>query len=428
VAQGCDKLFGRDGMAMDNRAFSGVRVLDVTQHESGSTCTQLIGWMGADVIKVETPRTGDPGRKIGSPLQTSEPDPSGFDAWYFLMHNANKRSIGLDLKNPEGYQTFLDLVLNSDVVVENLGPGTMERLNLGYDVLERANPAIIFARIKGFGLTGPYSGYGSFDTLGQAAGGMMALTGPPGEMPLRTGPSVADTTSGIMCAFGVAAALVQRTRTGKGQLVELSMQEAVMYLTRGRFSDYYKNDRQVPERKGNSLIRGVPSGLFPCKGGGPNDYIYLISNSALQPKVTVWDNLLTVIGRTDLIGDERYHTLGGREERRAEIEAFVTDWTMQHSKHEVMRQFAAAGVLCSAVFDIEDQLNDEHLLERGAIEDYEHPTRGTIRAPGCPVRLSDSDRTTRRPPLIGEHTEEVITGVLGYDQDRVEALRAAGAI
>jgi formyl-CoA transferase len=413
---------------MLERALDGVCVLDVTQHEAGSTGTQLLGWMGADVIKVEAPKTGDPGRKIGSPLQTSAPDPEGRDAWYFLMHNCNKRSIGLDLKTPGGYEAFLDLVKHADVVVENLGPGTMERLKLGYDVLSAANERIIFGRIKGFGLTGPYSGYGSFDTLGQASGGMMALTGPPGEMPMRTGPSVADTTSGLMTAFGIASALVQRERTGKGQVVEVAIQEAVMYLTRGRFSDYYNNGGHVPTRKGNTLIRGVPSGLFPCKGGGPSDYIYLISNSALQPKVAVWDTLLTVVGRTDLIGDERYHTLAGREERREEIEAFVTEWTMQHDKHEVMHTLAGAGILCSAVFDIEDQLHDEHLLERGAIEEYEHPTRGTVRAPGCPVRLSASDRTTRRPPLIGEHTGEVLADVAGYDEARIAAMQEEGAI
>src|SRR5215471_14557780 len=198
---------------MRERALEGVRILDVTQHEAGSTCTQLLGWMGADVIKVEAPTTGDPGRKIGSPLQTSAPDPEGRDAWYFLMHNCNKRSIGLDLKSPQGYDAFLDLVRNADVVVENLGPGTMERLKLGWDVLSEANERLIFGRIKGFGLTGPYSRYGSFDTLGQAAGGMMALTGPPGEMPMRTGPSVADTTSGLMTAFGIASALAQREHT-----------------------------------------------------------------------------------------------------------------------------------------------------------------------------------------------------------------------
>lgn len=413
---------------MESQALSGVRVLELTQHESGPVCGQLLGWMGADVIKVETPRTGDPGRKIGSPLQTSAPDPSGFDAWYFLMHNSNKRSLSLNVKDPEGYAIFLDLVRQADVVLENMGPGTLERLKLSYDVLSEANPGIILGRIKGFGLTGRYASYGSFDSLAQAAGGMFALTGPPGGEPLRTGPSVADSTAGVMCAFGVAAALVQRAATGRGQVVEVSMQEAVMNLTRGRFSDYYKNDHQVPVRMGNGLIRGVPSGLYPCKGGGPNDFVYIISNTALQPKVSIWDNLLRVIGRTDLIGDERYHTLAGRAERREEIEAFVTAWTMQHTKREVMETLVGAGLLCSAVFDIGDQLHDEHLLERGAVEDYEHPTRGTIRVPGCPVRLSDSPRHTRRPPLIGEHTEEVLTDLLGFDGERISAMHDAGIV
>jgi formyl-CoA transferase len=410
------------------RALSGIRVLELSQHEAGPVCGQLIGWMGADVIKVETPRTGDPGRKIGSPLQTSAPDPSGFDAWYFLMHNSNKRSLTLNIKDDEGYRIFLDLVRQADVVIENLGPGTLERLRLGYDILSEVNPRIILARIKGFGLTGPYSHLGTFDSLSQASGGMFALTGPPGGEPMRTGPSVADSTSGMMTAFGIAAALVQRAATGRGQVVEQSMQEAVMSLTRGRFSDYYKNDHQPPRRMGNGLTRGVPSGLFPCKGGGENDYIYLISNSALQPKATIWDNLLRVIGRSDLIGDERYRTLEGRAERREEIDGMVGDWTRQHSKREVMAEFTAAGLLCSAVFDIADQLYDEHLLSRGAVEEYQHPTRGTVRVPACPVRLSDSDRTTLPPPLLGQHTEEILGELLSLSPEEIATLQAGGVV
>src|SRR5260221_3168038 len=185
------------------RALSGVRVLDLTQHESGSTCTQLLGWMGADVIKVEPPKVGDPGRRIGSPLQTAEPDPSGADAWYFLMHNSNKRSLTLNLKDARGYETFLALVKHADVLVENMGPGTLERMKLGSEVLLKVNPRLIVGRIKGYGLTGPYSTFKSFDTIGQATGGMFGLTGPKGGTPLRAGPSIADSTSGIMCPFGI---------------------------------------------------------------------------------------------------------------------------------------------------------------------------------------------------------------------------------
>src|SRR5260221_9548045 len=179
---------------LGTRALSGIRVLDLSQHEAGPVCSQLLGWMGADVIKVETPKVGDPGRKIGSPLQTSEPDPRGFDAWYFLIHNSNKRSLTLNLKDPKGLELFLALVKESDVVVENLGPGTMERLGIGYEVLKRTNPRIVMARIKGFGLTGPYAEFKVFDSVAQAAGGMMALNGPKGGEPTRAGASVADSS------------------------------------------------------------------------------------------------------------------------------------------------------------------------------------------------------------------------------------------
>ena len=415
--------------AADARALSGVRILDLGQHEAGSACTQLLGWMGADVIKVETPKTGDPGRRIGSPLQTAAPDPKGFDAWYFLMFNANKRSITLNLKNPEGLATFKQLVAHADVVVENFAPGTLERMGLGYDVLSAINPRIIVGRIKGFGLSGPYSEFRSFDTIGQAVGGMFALTGPVGGEPLRAGPSIADSGSGLACAFGIASALVQRARTGKGQVVEVSMQEAIMNLTRGRFSDYYKSEpHKAPNRLGNFLVRGVPAGLFPCKGGGPNDYIYIISNAALQPNSNVWDTLATTIGRLDLVGDERYTTDKGRQDHKDEINGIFREWTMAHTKYEVMETLGAAGILCGAVLDMSDQMQDRHLLERGAMADFDHPTRGHVRMPGSPVRLSDSPLQTRSPPLLGEHTAEVMAELLGCDADHVANMRKAGIV
>ena len=411
------------------RALEGIRVLDLTQHKSGPTCSQLLGWLGADVIKVETPVTGDPGRKIGSPLQTSAPDPRGYDAWYFLMHNSNKRSLTLNLKDPRGHEIFLSLVAESDVVIENMKPGTFERLGLAFDVLHAANPRIIVGRIKGYGLSGPYSSFGSFNSISQAAGGMFALTGHPDGLPIKTGPSVADSSSGTMCALGVVAALYQRVQTDEGQQIEISMQEVVMSLTRGRWSDYYMTDpRRAPTRRGNSLTKGVPSGLFPSKGGGPNDYVYMIVNTALQPKENVWEAFLRAIEREDLIGDERYATPAARLENREEVEGFVTEWTMSHTKREVMERLAPAGILCSGVLDIADQLEDQHLGERGAIIEYEHPTRGKVRVPAAPIRMSESSTETRRPPLLGEHTDEVLAEVLGYDEAQIGALRTDGVV
>lgn len=411
------------------RALEGVRILDLTQHEAGCVCTQLLGWFGADVIKIEPPKFGDPGRKIGSPLQTSAPDPTGADAWYFLMHNSNKRGLTLNLKDPKGHALFLDLVKEADVVVENMAPGTLERLGLDYPVLSGVNQRIILARIKGFGLSGPYANYRSFDTISQAVGGMFALTGPPDGDPMRTGPSVADSSSGIMTAAGILAALHQRTSTGVGQQIELSMQEATMNLTRGRISDYYINQpHTAPRRRGNGLTKGVPSGLFPCKGGGPNDYVYMIVHTALQPKLKVWETFLTVIDRPDLIGDERYATAEARLENRAEVDAIVTEWTLGRDKREVMETLGQAGILCGATLDIADQLFDPHLTERGAIVEYDHPTRGRVRVPGCPVRMSGSSTQTRRPPLIGEHTDEVLAELLGLDEGHVGELRAQGVV
>ena len=412
--------------AIPTRTLSGVRVLDLGQHEAGSTCGQMLGWLGADVIKIEAPKTGDPGRRIGSPLQTQEPDPSGKDAWYFLMHNSNKRSVTLNLKDPRGKAILLGLAKSADVLVENMAPGALERLGLGADVLQAAHPALIVARIKAFGLSGPYSEYKAFDPISQAVGGILSLTGPMGGEPTRVGPSAADSTSGLVCAAGILAALVQRNATKVGQQVEVSMQEAVLTLIRGRISDFYNTEpHETPRRVGNELVRGVPSGVFPCKGGGPNDYVYVVSSLV---GVDMWARLLVLMGRTDLAGDERYATEKARIANRDEVNAIFRAWTTTLTKYEVMERMNEDGLLCGAVLDIADLLTDRHLVARGAIHEYEHPTRGTVRMPGPPVRLSASSGATRRPPVLGEHTDEVLGDVLGFDAARLAELRAEGVV
>ena len=271
-------------------------------------------------------------------------------------------------------------------------------------MLQAQNPGLIVARIKGFGLTGPYSQFKVFDTISQATGGMSSLNGPKDGEPTRAGPSIADSSAGILCALGVMAALVQRATTGVGQVVEISMQEAIFNLVRGRISDYYIADpHEAPKRHGNSLVKGVPSGLFPTKGGGPNDYVYVISNSTLTPEV--WDSLLKVVGREDLRGDERYSTQTKRLERKEEILGWFTEWTRRHTKYEVMELLGAAGGIAGAVLDISDLLHDRHLIARGAIEEYQHPTRGPVRVPACPVRLSGRPpRPSVRPCWVSTRT------------------------
>jgi formyl-CoA transferase len=276
------------------RALSGIRILDLTQFEAGTTCTQFLGWLGADVIKIEPPG--------GEQSRRNRPEVPGLDAMFFLVFNANKRSITIDLKHADGRDLFLRMVERADVVVENFAPGLMERLGLSYERLHGTNPRIIVARIKGFGLSGPHHEYKSFDMIAQAMGGVMSVTGFPDREPVRCGAAIGDTGTGVHAAAAILAAYVQRERTGQGQLVEVSMQEVVANFLRGRYVDHYR-DKAPSMRRGNEITGGVPGGAYPCAPGGPNDYVYVY----VQPMNSeMWRQLAASIGREDLLDDPRF--------------------------------------------------------------------------------------------------------------------------
>jgi formyl-CoA transferase len=402
---------------VNDRALAGIRVLDLTQFEAGTTCTQFLGWLGADIIKIEPPPGGEQSRR-------NRPEVPGLDAMFFLVFNANKRSVLIDLKHEEGRALFLRMVERADVVVENFAPGLMEKLGLDYERLRVANPAIIVARIKGFGLSGPYHEFKSFDMISQATGGLMSVTGFPDREPVRCGAAVADTGTGVHTAAAILAAYIQRQRTGQGQLVEVSMQEAVANLFRGRFVDHYR-DGQPSTRRGNDLTGGVPGGAYPCAPGGPNDYVYIY----VQPiNPEMWRAFATGIGHEELLSDPRCQDAKTRYEHREMINELTRAWTSARTKHEVMAVLGKAGVPCGAVLDSGEILDDPHLNERGQIVDIDHPTRGRFRLPNCPVRLSASPAVTTPPPLAGQHTGEVLAEVLGLSKDDVAALQTRGVI
>jgi formyl-CoA transferase len=393
-------------------ALDGMRILDLTQYEAGTSCTQMLAWMGADVVKVEQPGRGDPGRHTER----------GFgDSLYFLTFNGNKRSIALNLQSDEGRRLFLGLVKRFDVVTENFTLGTMEKLGLGYDALREANPAIIYATLKGFGTTGPYKDFKCFDMIAQAAGGAMSVTGYPDREPLRSGATFGDTGTGMTLAMQILAAYIQRLRTGEGQVVEASMQEAVSNFVRTALTHDERKDVVAPRRVNRTGAGGSPSDLFTCAPGGPNDYVYIHVNTT-----RFWDALCIAIDQPELADDERFATPKLRLQNREELTAIVEQWTRARTKWEAMEHLGRHGLPVGAVFDTRDLFEHPHLLERGMVSEIDHPTRGKWKMLAPPFHMSKSRVEMTPAPLLGEHTDEVLGEELGLDQTALAALAASG--
>jgi formyl-CoA transferase len=400
------------------KALAGVRVLDLTQFEAGPSCTLMLAWMGAEVIKVEEPTRGDQGRRgIGA-------HPAQQDSWYFLLLNANKRSITLNLKHPEGLAICKSLLPQADILVENLAPGAIENLGLGYDVVKEINPRLIYASVKGFGSSGPYSEYKSFDMIAQAMGGAYSLTGLPDGPPLKPAPTVGDTGTGLHTAIGILSAYIQRLKTGKGQRVELSMQDAVVNLLRPSFREHYTTGKPVPRVGFGGGDRDL-TGLFQCHPGGPDDYVFVRGTGLPEP---TWHAFLKVMGREDLIGDARYGTPQDRVARREELNAILAAYCRTRTKHQAMRDIASLGIPCGAVQNTMEVMQDPHLKARGMLAEVQHPVAGTFTMPGCPVRLEDSPVEITAAPLLGQHNEEVYGALLGYTPEQVQQLKARGVV
>jgi formyl-CoA transferase len=396
------------------KALDGIRVLDLTQYEAGPSSTQMLAWLGAEVIKVE-PLTGEPGR-------TALSDKRGEDAWFFMLLNSCKKGVTLNLKSPRGKAMFEELVKTSDVVVENMGPGVMDRLGLGYESLKRLNPRIIGASVKGFGGGGPYADYKSFEWIAQAMAGAMSMTGSPDGPPTKAIGGLADTGAGLHTAIGILAAIIQRQATGVGQQIEVAQQESVVNLLRIHLRETYVSGKPAP-RQGNRSAVAAPSNIYRCSPGGPNDYVFIHCAT-----VEMWKSLTKIIGRPELGADPRYEDRRDRVQFVDEIDAMIEDWTAKRPKHEVMALLAGAGVPCGAVLDSAEVLSDPHLRQRGFITELEHPRRGIYPMPGNPVRLSDSPTDMVRSPTLGEHNAEVYGKLLGYGDAEIETLRRDGVI
>jgi len=397
-----------------SQALRGIRVIDMTHNQAGPACAQILGFLGADVIKLEEPKGGDVAR-------VNMRDKADSDSLFFLILNANKRSLTLNLKTEEGRDLFRKVIAESDVLLENFGPGALDRLSLGYDALSKLNPRLIYATIKGFGTYGPYADFKSFEPIAQAMGGAMSVTGYPDSPPTFNFPAIGDSGTGMHMAIGILAALQQRHGSGKGQHVEVSMQDAVVNLIRVSLRDHQRLGRPMG-RSGNQLGRTVPGTTYPCAPGGPNDYVYIFA----QPQM--WKPLVTAMGRPELVDDPLFKTAELRWENRDAFNQIMASWTMQRSKFDVMKALGDAGVPCGACQDTGEVLEDPHLVAREMIVDVDYPTRGTYKTVGCPIKLSDSPAEIARPPLLGEHTEELLGEICGIGPEDVARMRRAGVV
>ncbi len=397
-----------------DKALSGIRIIDMTHNQAGPACAQILGFLGAEVIKLEEPGGGDVARR-------NMRDKADSDSLFFLLFNANKRSLTLNLKTGRGKELFRELIAKSDVLLENFGPGALDRLGFGWEALRAINPRLVYATIKGFGTYGPYRDFKSYEPIAQAMGGAMSITGFPENPPTFVVPAIGDSGTGMHMAIGILAALQQRHRTGRGQQVEVSMQDAVVNLIRVSLRDHQRFGAPMP-RRGNQMGRGVPSTTYPCAPGGPNDYVFITAQQQM------WPAFAQAIGRPELAQDPRFADEEGRWENRTALNAIIEGWTRSRSKHEAMRVLAAAGVPCGACQDTGEVLADPHLAARAMILDVDYPTRGSYRTVGCPVKLSDSPAEVTRPPLLGEHTAAVLGELCGVDAAEFGRLRDDGVV
>jgi formyl-CoA transferase len=421
------KPYGQAGKALE-----GVKILDFTHVQSGPTCTQLLAYMGADCIKVERPGVGDITR---GQLR----DVKGADSLYFTMLNGNKRSITIDSKNRKGKEILERLIKHCDVLVENFAPGALDRMGLTWEHIHKLSPRMIVASVKGFG-PGPYEDCKVYENVAQCAGGSASTTGFREGPPLVTGAQIGDSGTGLHLAFGICAALYQRTRTGRGQRVLCAMQDGVLNLARvklrdqqrlkhGPLTEYSQYGEGIPfgqavPRAGNDSGGGQPGWILKCKGWetDPDAYIYFITQAP------VWGQICDLIGKPEWKTDPDYATPPARLPRLRHIFATIEQWTMTKTKFEVMEICNKVDIPVGPILSMKEIAEEPSLRETGTVVEVDHPTRGKYLTVGNPVKMSDSITEVKRSPLLGEHTEEILSKVLGYSAKEIEEIKASGAL
>ncbi|KUO68761.1 MAG: formyl-coenzyme A transferase [Alphaproteobacteria bacterium BRH_c36] len=413
------------------KALDGVRILDFTHVQSGPTCTQLLAWFGADVIKVERPGEGDATRK-------QLVDVPGADSLYFTMLNHNKRSITLNTKNEKGKEVLERLVKTCDVLVENFAPGALDRMGFTWERIQELNPRMIMASVKGFG-PGPYEDCKVYENVAQCAGGSASTTGFLDGPPLVTGAQIGDSGTGLHLALGIVAALYQREKTGRGQKVLAPMQDGVLNLCRvklrdqqrlekGPLKEYSQYGEGIPfgdatPRAGNDSGGGQPGRILKCKGWetDPNAYTYFITQAP------AWNKICDVIGKPEWKEDPEYATPPARLNKLSEIFATIEAWTMTKTKFEVMEICNPLDIPVGPILSMKEIAEDMSLRETGTIVEVDHPERGKYLSVGCPIKMSDSPVEVTRSPLLGEHTSEILADVLGYSAEEIAELKEVGA-
>ncbi|MEM8732139.1 MAG: formyl-CoA transferase [Pseudomonadota bacterium] len=414
------------------KALEGVKILDFTHVQSGPTCTQLLAWFGADVLKVERPGFGDATRK-------QLVDVPGADSLYFTMLNHNKRSIELNSKNETGKAVLTRLIEECDVLVENFAPGALDRMGFGWERIQEINPRIIMASVKGFG-PGKYEDCKVYENVAQCAGGSASTTGFLDGPPLVTGAQIGDSGTGLHLALGIVTALYQREKTGRGQKVLAAMQDGVLNLCRVKLRDQQRLDAgplkeysqfgegipfgEATPRAGNDSGGGQPGRILKCKGWetDPNAYTYFITQAA------VWEAICDVIDKPEWKTAEGYATPPERLDKLNEIFGTIEQWTMTKTKFEVMDICNPLNIPVGPILSTKELIEDEGLRATGTIVDVDHPERGTYATVGCPIKLSESPVEVTRSPLLGEHTVEILRDVLGYEGDALSEVISSGAV
>ncbi|MDJ0936621.1 MAG: formyl-CoA transferase [Kiloniellales bacterium] len=414
------------------KALEGVRILDFTHVQSGPTCTQLLAWFGADVIKVERPGVGDATRGQLRDI----PD---VDSLYFTMLNHNKRSLTLNTKNEKGKEVLERLVKTCDVLVENFAPGALDRMGFGWDRIQELNPRMIYASVKGFG-PGPYEDCKVYENVAQCTGGGASTTGFLDGPPTVSGAQIGDSGTGLHLALGIVTALFQREKTGRGQKVLAAMQDGVLNLCRvklrdqqrlqhGPLKEYSQFGQGIPfgdstPRAGNDSGGGQPGWIVKCKGweNDPNAYVYFITQAA------VWGNICDLIGKPEWKDDPNYAKPEARLDKIPQIFDTIEEWTKTKTKFEVMEACNPLNIPCGPILSMKELAEEPSLRATGTVVEVDHPTRGKYLTVGNPIKLSDSPSDVVRSPLLGEHTEEILRQVLGYGDEEVDSIRESGAI